>query len=338
MKSIFGIRDVNAKNHCRRVGIEDIVCSKPIVFCFSGSGTITEKEANGFCKLAESCLGDKFSSNIDFIGVSYGHKDGFKCGNINNKEKDIFVNQILLNLCKNYNDNLSVEQCCKNLSRITFFTFCQGPLDVIEIIKTFSDKLQQNGFSKEDIKVMVKSLFELSYGGSKVVACPKVALGSMQDVGGNVFAYYYLGNDAEADDFKGRALVYDKIGQFCGKPFPQPRDYESITIMVDSILNKEYRDMQDKKNDENMKIFVSEDHNIGYFKKDINGDLLDCVNSQGKYLSMVMEVSLQQRIMNSLENIKKDNYEQFSLQQLYKSIESIENSNKLKSKEIEIGR
>ena len=69
MESKFGLRTKTSENHWQQCEIKNLKISKPLIICLSGNGTKTELEANGFCKLAESLLGDK-SQEVDLLGVA----------------------------------------------------------------------------------------------------------------------------------------------------------------------------------------------------------------------------------------------------------------------------
>lgn len=334
MESVFGKRNNNAEKHWQTINIIGEKISKPIIICLSGNATITEREANGFCKLAESCIGKELSQKVDFIGVAYQHAIDSKNGQFNASDRSLIVDKILIPLCEDNNGTiLSTEECCRNLSKITFFTFCHGSVETIKIINNFYAKLQEKGICEEDINKIGQSLLEVSYASTNINACPKISLGSMQDVGGEVFAYWYLGTKAEKEDVNDYVAVCDQPGYFCGKPFPQARPFCSITVKVDSILNENFRN---KKTDDNISSWlnnVEEDHNIGYFKKDRSGNLMACVNSKGKTLLNIMELCLQKRIKNSLENIQNNRYKKTDIQGLYNHIQHTINASKEREKE-----
>lgn len=320
MESKFGFRNKTSENHWQPCQIEKLKITKPLIICLSGNGTTTEKEANGFCKLAENLLGEK-SSEIDLLGVAYGVKDKqlSKRGELSDKDVEMIVNSLLMPLCKDEitGDLLPIEDCCKNLSLITFFTFCHGNKEVKIIIEKFNEKLEKEGLSKQDIRSLTQSLFEINYAKeSEFVLCPQISIASAQDSIGNVFGYWYFGDDDYDDELKNHyAMVYDKPGQFCQKIWPRPESkrYDCITIIANSILKDTPV--------ENSFSMQSVEHNIGYFKNDENG-VNHYLNEEGKVLRNAMSISLQKRVENSILNMNKKIYKQFNLQELYSNFEN----------------
>ena len=242
MESKFGLRTKTSENHWQQCEIKNLKISKPLIICLSGNGTKTELEANGFCKLAESLLGDK-SQEVDLLGVAYGVKDEqqSKRGELSSKDVELLVDNILIPLCKNEKNGelLSIEDCCRNLSLITFFTFCHGNKEVKNILEKFNERLEDKGLSKQDISILTQSLFEINYAKeTDCVPCPQISVASAQDTIGNVFGYWYFGDDDYDDKLKDHyAIVCDKPGQYCKKDWvrPESRCYASITVIAGSI-------------------------------------------------------------------------------------------------------
>lgn len=316
MESKFGLRNKTSEHHWQPCEVEKMKVTRPLVICLSGNGTKTELEANGFCKLAESLLGDK-SQEVDLIGVAYGDESGRR--KLSKKDVELLVENILMPLCKDEQTGelLSIKECRRNLSLITFFTFCHGNKEVLNIIEMFNERLESKGFSRETISTLNQSLFEINYAKeTDCVPCPQVFVASAQDSIGNIFGYWYFGDDDYEDKLKDHyAMVYDKPGQFCKKDWirPESRRYDSITIIASSILNDNpVRDSFSVQ---------SEEHNIGYFKNNENG-FNPRLNEEGKVLRSVMGISLQKRIENSILNQNNKNYIQFYLQELNSLLES----------------
>ena len=320
MKSRFGLRNKTSENHWKPCQIDKFKILRPLIICLSGNGTITEKDANGFCKLAENLLGEK-ASEVDLLGIAYGVKDEqiSKRGELSNIEIELIVDNLLMSLCKDETSGnlLPIEDCCKNLSLITFFTFCHGNKEVKMILEKFNEKLENEGLSKENIRLLTQSLFEINYAKeSEYVFCPQISMASAQDSIGSVFGYWFFGDDDYDEKLKNHyAMVYDKPGQFCKKIWlrPESKRYDCITIIANSILKDTPV--------ENSFSMQSVEHNIGYFKNDENG-VNHYLNEEGKVLRNAMSISLQKRVENSILNMNKKIYKQFNLQELYSNFEN----------------
>lgn len=317
MESKFGLRTKTSEHHWQQCEIKNLKVTKPLIICLSGNGTKTELEANGFCKLVENLIGDE-SQKIDLLGVSYGVKDEqhSKRGELSSKDVELLVDNILIPLCKDKKTGniLPMECCCKNLSLITFFTFCHGSLEVKNILEKFDERLKIMGLSKQDISNLIQSLFEINYAKeTDDVSCPQISVSSMCDILGGVFGYWYFGDEDYDGKFKDRyAIVCDKPGQFCKKDWvrPESKRYGAITVMASSILNN-----SDNSDDDIFASIQSTEHNIGHFKSNENG-LTPSLNENGKVLRNAMSISLQKRVENSLLNLNSQSYIPFYLQEL----------------------
>jgi hypothetical protein len=316
MESRFGLRNKASVNHWQPCDIKELKVTKPMIICLSGNATRTELDANGFCKLVENLLGDK-SQEVDLFGVAYGYYD--RRVKLSSEEVELLVDNILMPLCKDKKtgDLLSVEECCKNLSLITFFTFCYGNFEASKIVIKFNEKLKGQGLSKEDRSTLTKSLFEINYAKeTDIILCPQIVIASAQDQIGNIFSFQFFCDYDYDEKFKDHyAIVYDEPGQFCKKCWDNTelRRYESITVIANSILKG--------KSDRDSFSLQSEDHNIRYFEKDENG-FNPQLNEEGKALRSAMQISLQKRIENSILNQNSKSYTQFNLQELNSFLEN----------------
>ncbi len=324
MESKFGYRNLQAENHWKACDIETIKVTKPIIVCLSGSGTINENDANGFCKVAEDFLGEK-ASDVDFFGIAYAHEEGSIRGELSNKDIDLLVDNILIPLCKDDDNILSVEECCKNLSLVTFFTFCHGNIEVSKILKHFNSKMQNVGLSQDQIKEIDQSLFEINYAKeSGLVSCPQINTSSAADTIGSLFDYWYFDGHGE-DKLKGRyAMICDNPGQFCGKDWPRPdeKQFGAITIIADSILKN--------KTDNDLYSFQSKEHSIGNFEDE------DKLSDEGIVLKQSLSYALQRRVENSILNQNNTNYTRFYLQNLYSDlIAELPRTNRINDNDIE---
>ena len=220
--SVFGKRDHNYENHWQSIKmIEDIVIDKPTIFCFGGNGIIGEREANAFCKRVESflelLLKDAFGNKsiptdfVDLIGISYGnnatievpssvifsHKDfSFDeyldknsehvnydySGTIDEDESERFVKSVLVPLVSSNNTKISLEDSCKNLTNIIFFTWCYGAVATYRILKDFQIRCYELGYTHEEINELLSCLKQVSYApDTNKNLCPGVYVDSMLD-------------------------------------------------------------------------------------------------------------------------------------------------------------
>lgn len=311
MESKFGLRVKDAEKHWQTFQLENFKITKPLIVCLSGDATNTELEANGLCKLVEGLL-ENDAQDVDLMGVAYGEKNGLNNYKLSDNDIEKFVNNLLIPLCEDKRTNkiFTIEECCRKLSLITFFTFCHGSKEVSNILTNFKEKLIKKGFTEQNVELLTQSLLEVSYAKeTENVTCPQVYFASADDSIGPIFNHWYFG-DMYSESLHGSyAMLIDKPGQFCGRDWirPETKQFASITIIADTIL-KSGLDINDE-------AVVSEEHKIGYFKD------TDKLNKEGKILRKAMSECLKERVKNSIQNKTSNNYEIFYLKKLYSKLE-----------------
>lgn len=312
MKSKFGIRDLNAENHWVELDLADFKLKLPLIVCLSGSGTRTTADANGFCKLAESLLGEK-AQLTTILGASYSF-DEKKPPNtpaaFSDEEVNFLVEKVLLPLCQDKQGNLyPLDKCCKNLSLVTFFTFCHGSTETERIIQKLDEVLQSKGFSEEQVKQANASLLEISYDSEvRSTSCPRIEFSPQTCAGGSMICARLFEDDVDLDKVM---AVYDKPGEVAQKPMPYyNRDGEQITFVSGSILNSRreasFNDLESQ----------DQEHNVGFFKEGKDGSLNPNLSEQGRVLRQAMAMTLDARLENSIENLQSEQYKPFELKNL----------------------
>lgn len=145
--------------------------NKPIILCFSGAGTTKDEYANWLCKIAGDLVGAKDSvlenetfEMIDILGIVYNSNDISNYGAIDNKElKNLFDKIILPLLYDEKNELLPANLVAKNLSLITFFSFCYGSEIVYLLCNKIVNKLLTFNYSYEEILLIMSSMMHVSY-------------------------------------------------------------------------------------------------------------------------------------------------------------------------------
>ena len=149
-----GKRNLQAPNHWELLDLDNLKFEKPTVVCLCGNDTTTNAKANGFTKQAETYLdlmfktkdGGNVLDNVDILGVKYDNS-----GDISDQDSDKIVKAIFNLLVNKNNKRLDIETAQKNMSRLTFFTYCQGHSTLWLIIAKLRYDLSQIGYSKNEI-------------------------------------------------------------------------------------------------------------------------------------------------------------------------------------------
>lgn len=190
MPAIFIKRNPKKEHSFETIDLDTYKITRPAVFCFSGNATLETSRANGMCKIAEHELrllfdektGFNLYDNIDLIGVVYEQQEAKNTGIIDDKSREKFVNKLLCPLCVDKDGKLfDVDTICKNLSLVTFFTFCHGAKEVCNLLFLFSKNVLKD-LPYEDVARVLSSIMNVSYSpDTRFVSCPSIILTSAQD-------------------------------------------------------------------------------------------------------------------------------------------------------------
>lgn len=266
----FGQRNLLAENHWQTKPITDFKITKPTIICLGGNGTIETRKANNVCKLVESLMGIKIEStnditssykDVEIVGLSYGkEKETDTIGTINKEECEEIVNALFVPLCTDKSGNpLSVHDSCKNFSNLTFFTHCYGA-DVLNMLMTnLNQKLQNLGYSNEDIHNIYGQAFQVSYAPYHNDSwLPNVRVDSMTD--SHHRDLYQTYPSIYGHKLDGIESYIDKAFTFRGKPYPYTRQ-DTISIYTSRLIN--ITDNTDLSR-------LIDEHNVNYLQRDAN--------------------------------------------------------------------
>ncbi|MBE5735531.1 MAG: hypothetical protein E7361_03705 [Clostridiales bacterium] len=169
----FGKRNIEVENHWQKLETKDFKINRPTMICLGGNGTIDERKANNFCKMAERLMSLRLDStndyssfrNFDVLGFSYGvEKDGDTVGQFNSDDHCDIVSNLLIPLCVDNNGKrLSLAEACKNFSMLSFFTHCQGAKELNNIMGVAKKQMLIKGFSQEEITNIMSHSFQATY-------------------------------------------------------------------------------------------------------------------------------------------------------------------------------
>ena len=197
----WGRRNSMAQNNWEEISIDSYKRTKPLVVCLSGNSAISSRDANGFCKRAERQLELLLNkrkgedSTVDLIGCAYGKStkylyfpddvdvqklyknpieyakdfpqaitESYEPNDLSPSEVEKFAKNLLLKGCIDANGNkLPLDTCCKNLSQITFCSFCYGARAVKQIVETLENLLNRHNFSASEINKIKNSMMHVSF-------------------------------------------------------------------------------------------------------------------------------------------------------------------------------
>lgn len=318
-KVVWGMRNLDSENHWHKLNLDEYSPDKPVVVCIGGNGTISEDSANGMCKFIENYLQLLFKDNgknqvynyVDIIGAVYPISDNSKKGKFTKEDIDNFVDKFLIKLIQDENDELvPLNEACRRLSQITFFTFCKGHFEVYKIFRSFYKELQVLGYSKQECDILMLSAFEISYAPLIYASMiPVVYIDSKQD-GMLNSAWKNKETSIHIDDnLNGVAIKYERFGDpLLSGVAVSEAIFDAIHIYSSRLRNN----------------IESDEHNLSLLSRDSGWNAryepnADCV-------SQLIAWALSRSVENGINNKKSKKFvPKKSLEELIQELESIKN-------------
>lgn len=306
----FGRRKPSAPNSWEELSTSSYRVMRPTVFCLSGNGTTTLRDANGFCKHAESYLnlmkgqdGTPITDRVDIVGFKYAKKrEDSETGGLTPEFIESFIEETLLPLFVDANgERLSLDQARKNMSQITFFTYCAGAQELSSIMRRLNYELSALGYRKFERDLIGNSSMNISFAplDNTQNFVPSVRVLSMDDdvVGTDIGLML---SENERKELDGVELRKDPVGKIYGTEM-NLAPAGGINIITSSLVNASSANG----NDHYSSIVARDaDWSVSEFVRDgraFRSGNADCV-------SQMMAWSLCRAVENSEANYYSDKY------------------------------
>lgn len=314
---IWGKRNLDKQTHWQRLNLANYSPDKPVVVCIGGNGTTTENSANGMCKFVENHLQLLFKehgmntvhNHVDLISAVYPINDDSEKGKFSNEDINHFVDNFLIKLVQNENDELlPLNEACRKLSGITFFTFCRGHLEVDKIMRAFYKELKTLGYSRQECDVLMFSTFEISYAPltyNSVI--PVMFVDSKQDEMLNT-AWKNKETSIKIDnDLNGVAIRHEKYGDpLLSGVAVSEAIFDSIHIYSSKLRNN----------------FNEDEHNLSILSRD--GGWNSKYEPNADCVSQLIAWALSRSVDNGIDNKKSKKFvPKMTFEELLKELESI---------------
>ena len=218
----WGMRNLDKSNHWQRLKLDSFKPTKPVVICIGGNGTTSENSANGLCKFVENHLQllfkekgmNKVYNHVDIVSAVYPINDQSNKGKFLNEDIESFVDNFLIKLLQTENDELlPLNEACRRLSQISFFTFCRGHLELDKIMRSFYKELRVLGYTEQECNILMLSTFEVSFAPLTFCSIiPVMFVDTKQDEMLNSAWKDKKGSDGSESELNGVAVKYEKYG------------------------------------------------------------------------------------------------------------------------------
>lgn len=302
--------------------------TKPTVLCFSGNATITNKDANALCRLVEDSLEllksddvDDIKDVLDIVGFKYAKHGTTASGGLTREFVNKFVDEVLVSLFKDENgQRLDLNSALKNMSKLSFFSYCAGSLEVSSIMKDLNSRLERLGYSPSEINLIDNAGKHVSFAPFDNIQnyLPTVRVISVRDgtVGQDVWGVL---NKNGMKDLDGIALTKDEPEHFYGRVNMKAK-CGGINIISSKFLNA----IENHTNE----------HYINILDRDKNWDLKPTLFNEENVIShnadcssQMMSWALCRAVDNSFNNEQSDVYVPNNFMTgLYSELESIKDS------------
>lgn len=313
------------------------------VIVFGGNMTYDVDSAARQGALADNLLSLLYKGNknkgdngvrddIHILSFAYGivDEDDLR-GSFNKTTNRAIASKLLMQKCVDESGEiLSVDEACRGLSQVTFFTFCHGAIEVNKIIDEFKKCLIKNRYSEEDIDKIISSLGQVTYAPEHgcYSAIPTIRFDSKFDFSMGNYRRLLLEKEGVMHKYKGIELRYFPKGEFWGRENKEMA--ETVNVFSQKLLNA-FRTPIDE-------------HSIGYLKRDFNWDWLERnsegisrlseprsdVNNEYKKsdnadcVSQMVAWSLSRMVENGLYNMESNSYiPRMPLNEIMTELESI---------------
>ncbi len=330
-EAYWGMRNLDRYKHWQTLRLRSYSPKKAVVVCIGGNGTITESSANGMCKFIENNLQLLFKKNgmnhvydyVDLISAVYPTNEDPKKGKFSKEDTEAFVDNFLVKLLQDENDELvPLNEACRRLSQVSFFTFCRGHLELDKIMRSFYKELRLLGYSEQECNVLMLSTFEVSFAPLTYNSMiPVMFVDTKQDEMLNSAWKNKETPSHTGDDLNGVEVKYEKYGDplLSGVALSEAL-FDSIHVYSSALRNGS------KGNEHNLSLLARD----GSWNADYEPNA-DCV-------SQMIAWALCRSVENSLDNKNSKKFiPKQSLEDLTQELEMIKDGfseEELKSKEL----
>lgn len=306
----FGRRVPNGEHHWEHLFSIDYSVTKPTVLCLFGNATTTLPEANGGCKFVENLLGlikrgdENILDRVDLLGFKYSKGNQWdETGSLSLGFIDGFVNQVLLPMFRDEKYmRLPLDKACKNMSKVMFFTYCQGQVEANKIMDTLDWGLEKLGYTEDEILKINNATINVSFAplDCRRNYMPSIRVLSTKDerVGEDIRFMY---SPSELLDIDGIDVKVDGVGEIYGE---KRRDAlaGSINVISSELLNKTGKDV-----DEHL-IDILSRNNEWAIKEFANTSGDNVASENADCVSQIMAYALGLAIENAEKNMASKEY------------------------------
>lgn len=278
---------------------------------------------DGYFRYQSDEIDDKYPTDEEYMKAfprltkSFILQKSNNIGELADEEAKEFVDNIMMPRCIRNGERQSVDECCRRMSQVVFFTYCYGNRALNKIMDTFEKELLSLGYEKDDIETIEDSMSNISFARCEsTYNIPTTYFYSVDDcvMGTNQFG---LREIMERENMQ-MNIMYMSKGK---KPVIHNRDderYYNHTSLEVQYLGKDERDYDGP-------IDQSYDHDIFTLFRDEDWHVINKTNKTYDCASQQMAWALSRAVQNGLQNSKSDKYiPKMSMEELKNELSKIQ--------------
>ena len=311
-ESIVQVGKINlqAENYWELLDLNNLTIERPTVLCLSGNGAVTNDKAKRFACHTRNFLDLLFSprhnyntlDNIDILSVKYAKQQSSDTGYLPHAVSKQLADAIMPLLMDQHGNRLDLDTAKKNMSLITFYTYCDGAFYLQhKIINCLNQRMSAVGYSDSEIIAINQASSNVAFAPNTIFCnrIPSVNVISLFDpvVKRNLET---LLTKEQCEDLEGVYLYRDNPGTLYGRT-SDLATAGSIQIITSGLINT-----HDGKLNEHNVALTARDNHWNLKPRYIDGkthrpENADCV-------SQMMAWALCKGVENSLQNFKSEKY------------------------------
>lgn len=293
------------------------------VIVLGGNMTLSEEHAEAEGVIVENFLKllyDKMSSpngedlrkDIHILPFVYGTLSEGDTGMFTKDTIDAIVNKLLLQKCVDKNGNrLTLDEACKGMSELVFFTYCHGAIELDKMLYTLKKTLLEKGYSYDEVKQIFRSTGQVSFAPQRGSGAqiPSITFNTKFDPTTNNYRNELLKNEGMFKKYEGIEFRYFPEGKF----WSNVDQYfgENIAVYSNKFLNA-----FDDENYEHLISFLKRDENWQVIARNHLGQSTvnderggeKKISDNANATSQMMGWALSRLVENGLDNYYSDKY------------------------------
>ncbi len=238
--------------------------------------------------------------------------DASQRGYLSDATSKQFAKNILFSRCINEDgEKLPIDECQKNISQVTFFTYCYGTKALNQIMDYFTGMLLQKGFNEKEIDKITSSMSHVSF--ARLVYTGRVPT-----------TYFYAVNDRNLNTIKpllkgmegSGSQLETRLSRNGGLTFGQDL-LGCVFYEKNNTESLEFAYMGIEKDKDEVVVGQDREHYLINMDRNEDWDIINKKKGIYNAISQMMSWALCRAVENGLDNANSDKYiPKISMEQL----------------------